>query len=371
MTNTKYPSEETAQITKSGDSAKRLLMTSPEKIAFHREKMEMFLAGELIFPVTVEMDITTFCPRKCGDCPSTRSPEARRFALPDIDRFFGRLESQTKGLLLSGGEPTSSPDFAAFLKLARRRGFEEIAVVSNGANLDEEQTMEALMEDATVIRVSLYGWEDEVERKEGTVLRKIEALRNRIEACGSGLHIGVSALTDHGCVSELEGIATAAAAAGANWIYFHPLCTGWGTGHLNQAGQTGVPEEVCRLAENAANGFGIYHCPSRYRENRLSFSQYYSSHFLMVVGADGINYLGTETKYQKDYAIADTLGDLSQFPWQPERLSRIQSINHGNYPPLGGRHRGLLYNDYVEKLRKSGTLAAHTGAERYLYPHIL
>src|SRR3990170_3804471 len=129
-------------------------MTSPGKVAYHAEKLSAMLAGEPIFPVTVEMDITTHCPLRCNDCPSTRSPEAKNFSLDRIDRFFGSLEGQTKGLLLSGGEPTSSPDFPAFLKLARSRGFEQIAIVTNGANLDDEATVEALLENATVVRIS-------------------------------------------------------------------------------------------------------------------------------------------------------------------------------------------------------------------------
>lgn len=352
-------------------SSGKMQMTSPRKIAFHQEKMNAFLAGETVFPVTVEMDITTYCPRKCRDCPSTRSPEARHFVLPAIDRFFSRLEGQTQGLLLSGGEPTASPDLPAFLKLAHRRGFEEIAIVSSGAHLDEEKTMAALLEDVTIIRVSLYGWDDELARKKGTVLNKIEALRKRIDETGSGLHIGVSALTERDRIPALGAVAAAVEAAGAHWIYFHPLCTGWGTGHLRHMDQNGVPEEITRLKESVSSGFGVHFCHARYQETELVFSEYHAAHFLMVVGADGINYLGTETKYQEDYAIADTAADLVLFPWQPERLNRIKSIDNLNYPPLGGRHRGLLYNHYVEQLKAGKADSAAEPDGQYLYPHIL
>lgn len=350
-------------------------MTSPVKIAIHRERLKDLLDGKAVFPVTVEMDITTFCPQECTDCPSERSPEAQYFDLADIDRFFGRLDGQTRGLLLSGGEPTSSPDFPAFLKLARGRGFKEIAIVSNGANLDDKEIMVALLEDATVIRLSLYGWDVEVTRKDGTVLRKIEALRKQIDESGSGLHIGVSALTTHGRIPELGSLAKAAADSGAHWIYFHPICTGWHNGHLRQTDQDGVTEEITRLQKNMNNDFGIYYCPDRYQTGELIFNEYYSAHFLMVVGADGINYLGTETKYQEDYAIADTAVNLEGFPFQPDRLNRIKGINNRNYPPVGGRHRGLLYNHFFEQLKQgNGNLAEGLAGEPeagFLYPHIL
>ncbi|MHB8792567.1 MAG: radical SAM protein [Thermoleophilia bacterium] len=348
----------------------RLLMTSPAKVAFHQEKLQAFLAGRPIFPVTVEMDITTFCPKKCKDCPSTRSPEAQFFELDHIDRFFGRLEGQTKGLLISGGEPTSSPDFPAFLKLARARGFEEIAIVSNGAHLDEDETMAALMEDATIIRLSLYGWDEEVTRGHGTVLKKIETLRKHIDDSGSGLHIGVSALTASDRVPALGSLANAVADAGAHWIYFHPICTGWGTGHLRQTDQSGVTAEIARLQLKAGmQDFGVYFCPSRYENGALEFNEYYSAYFLMVVGADGVNYLGTETKYQHDYAIAKTSDP--DFIRRPARLDLIRSVNHGNYPPLGGRHRGLLYNHHIEQLRSGAGHQINGVDAAYLYPHIL
>jgi hypothetical protein len=345
-------------------------MASPAKVAFHAEKLRAYLTGEPVFPVTVEMDITTFCPRKCQDCPSTRSPEAKRFELGAIDRFFSQLEGQTKGLLLSGGEPTSSPDFPDFLQLARRRGFEEIAVVSNGAHLGQAEVTAALLEHVTILRLSLYDWEEETQLLEGSVLRQMDELRKRIDDSGSDLHIGVSALTDSGRIPSLEAVTDAVAAAGAHWIYFHPICTGWGTGALSQTDQEGVPEEILRLQSTRANGFGVHYCPPRYETNELEFDEYHAAHFLMVVGADGVNYLGTETKYQSDYAIARA-GD-ADFLRRPERLERIGEINHRNYPPLGGRHRGLLYNNLIQQLKDSGEDAAIGNAGgALLYPHIL
>jgi len=72
---------------------------------------------------------------------------------------------------------------------------------------------------------------------------------------------------------------------------------------------------------------------------------------LMVLGADGNLYLGTETKYNPKHIIGHVDAN-----WKLENLfhkSRLQALNEmgsHSYFPIGGRHRGCLYNDLIEKL---------------------
>lgn len=346
-----------------------LRLAAPEKVAFHREKLAAVLAGKPVFPVMVEMDLTTHCARRCPDCPSTTSPRAKEFALADIDDFFQRLERQTHGLLLSGGEPTSSPDFPAFMALARRRGFREIAIVTNGAHLGEERVAAALLKHGTVVRISLYDWEQELSGA-GTVLRRIGRLRERIERTGSSLHLGVSALTNRERAGCLPAVVDAVRSAGAHWIYFHPLCLGWGSGALEQADQAGVVQQIL-LLQKRRDDFAVSYCAERYESRPLRYSEYCAAHLLMVVGADGVNYLGTEVKYLDDYALTDVTRDRGRgFLWRAERLERIKRYNHRNYPSQGGRHRGLLYNHFVERLRQ-GREEFPVAVSDFLYPHIL
>jgi organic radical activating enzyme len=348
-----------------------LQMTSPHKIAYHREKLQAFLSGQPIFPVTVEMDITAHCPQQCPDCPSTPRPGTREFSLKDIGHFFRSLEGQTQGLLLSGGEPTSSPLFPAVLVAARNQGLKEIAIMTNGAHLGEPKVAESLLEHATVIRISLYDWEKEITRQEGTILHRVGQFRRQIDRSGSRLHIGVSVLTSADRLDELEAVAEAVRSSGAHWIYFHPFCTGWGSGTLSQTDQTGVVKRLRALQARWPYDFAVHFGEQRYENHSLMFSEYYSSHFLMVVGADGINYLGTEVKYQDAYAIAKVTGDQNRgYLRQTDRLQRIRGINHLNYPPLGGRHRGLLYNHFVEQV-KQGQASVPGASLDFLYPHIL
>lgn len=95
----------------------------------------------------------------------------------------------------------------------------------------------------------------------------------------------------------------------------------------------------------------------------------------MVIGADGRNYLGTEVKYHPQYVLADLSGGgwRDDFLWQAGRLERIRAFNHRNYPPLGGRHRAVLYNHYVQQvLDGSQQTEADAGRlDAFLFPHVL
>lgn len=350
-------------------------MTSPKKIAYHRERMEAYLNGRPIHPTSIELDITTRCPRGCHECPSTLRPEGVSLGLPFFERLFSFLEGQTRGLLISGGEPTISPIFPEVLRLARKKGITEIAVVTNGSLLQDDRVADALAEHATAVRISLYDWDEELQGRTGGMLRRIESLRDRLEKNGSRLAIGVSALTTHSRVRQLGRVAGAARSAGAHWIYFHPLCEGWNSSHLRQEDQDGVVRELTALQQAARNGFGIHFCRQRYEHHELRFEQYHSAHFLLVLGADGKNYLGTEVKYQPEYVLADLSGHKwrDDFLGQSARLERIREFSHRNYPPQGGRHRAVLYNHYLQQLIDGlePLDEAAPQADAFLYPHIL
>src|SRR5208337_2918277 len=137
---------------------------------------------------------------------------------------FARLEGETRGLLLSGGEPTLAPSFPDVLRLAREYGFIDIAIVTNGDLLDKEKVATALCAHASSVRVSLYDWTKQSREDLQTTLERIRALKSCVEREGSRLQIGVSALTNRENAYFLPSVAREVSAAGADWIYFHPMC---------------------------------------------------------------------------------------------------------------------------------------------------
>ena len=312
---------------------------------------------------------------ECLDCPSSRKTGSIHLDNRFIKRLFSFFEGQTKGLLLSGGEPTLSPSFPEVLRLAKDSGFKNIAVVTNGTLLDEQQVQSALLSHASAIRISLYGWNRKSCEGIATTLRRIESLRKQIDRTGSALQIGVSALTSKEKANKIDEIATAVYEAGAHWIYFHPMCTKWEHGTPTPVDQKEVLERVETCQNKDRDGFGRFVLRDRYLTYDLDFDQYHAAHFLLVIGADGVNYLSAEGKYRRQYAIANVMGNGNKgFLWESDRLKRIRSFSSQEYPALKSRHRGILYSHLIDRLKSGKDILSHLAdvdESAHMYPHIL
>ena len=349
-------------------------VASGYKIAAHRERVLAYLRGDEIFPVSLELDLTSRCSRTCSDCPSTRARKHWNLTESFIERLFSLLAGRVQGLLLTGGEPTISPLFGGTLALARERGFRDIAVVSNGSQLDQDAVRDALLAYASTIRVSLYDWEESICIGTETVFKRLEALRRQVDDRKSPLRVGVSALTSTARRGQLRKLVEAACAAGVHWIYFHPRCRHWDRGRPQPEEQTGVLDEISRLREEFSGRIEIGVSEQRYQDFSLRFAGYHAAHFMLVVGADRKNYLGAEVKYHPDFVIADLNNGFGDgFLWDPDRLQRIAFHSSGNYEALRSRHRGVLYNDFIERLKRGDPAAEQILNEPPLFsfPHIL
>jgi hypothetical protein len=289
-----------------------------------------------------------------------------------VERLFARLEGETRGLLLSGGEPTLAPVFPDVLRLARQYGFIDIAIVTNGTLLDKEHVAAALCAYASTIRVSIYDWNGESREELQGTFRRIENLRTRVDREGSRLQIGVSALTSKENAGTICSVAEKAASSGAHWIYFHPMCIRWDIGAPERVDQSGVLPKIRECQEQFSDGLRIFTFADRYVERQIDFTGYHAAHFLLVVGADGMNYLGAEVKYNPRYAIADLTSWHDDFLWRKERLPQIESVDSRTYPALASRHRGVMYNHVIQNLVNDGTRSPEKlSADTYLLPHIL
>lgn len=349
-------------------------VASAYKIASHPDKVAMYLRGQPIFPVSLELDLTSRCSRACRDCPSTRASDYWDLDKGFIERLFGILGKGSSGLLLTGGEPTLSPLFSYALAQARNKGFREIAVVSNGSRLDDALVLDALLEHVSVIRLSLYDWECSSRGPADGLMNSVSRLRKRVECEGSSLKVGFSILTSSATRSMLLTLTETAVAAGAHWIYFHPRCRGWEDGRPVPDDQEGVVETIEEISLRYLGLCDIQFSRERYQRDPLVFSSYHAAHFLFVVGADRRNYLGPEVKYHPDFVIGDLSNGFSEgFFSDPARRSRIDSYGSNSYRAVNSRHRGVLYNGFIERLQRGERHMEEflPSPPVFLFPHIL
>ncbi len=308
---------------------------------------------------------------------SVRQKNRAHAQLPFLDKLFSVLGPHTPGIVFSGGEPTIVPHFPETVALARKRGFREIAVISNGANIHIPEVQKALLANVTSIRISMYEWQENQSDHFIQTLRKIEQLRARIEKEGSGLEIGASMLTRTEFNNRYDPIGLRAIDSGIHWLYFHPYCVNWDTRYPSRANQTGVLGAVEELRKKAPPESNIQVPVERYSDTPLYFERLHGAHFLIQVGADGINYAGPECKYEHEAALLDLNENLNEdFLWHPDRLKRLDKINSDNYRFIGTRHRPPMFSDYIQRIisrRDSGDSSGLVGAsvKGFAYPHII
>lgn len=347
------------------------------KVSHHPDRIEAYLRGERVYPVTMEIDLTQRCTRACPECPySTPRQAGLTLQLPFLKRLFAVLCPHTPGLLISGGEATVVKHFPETVALARASGFKEIAVISNGTRLHVPSVQDALLEHVTSIRVSLYDWQEGNAASFLKTLRSVESLRARVEREGSRLEIGAAMLTSTEVVPRLRPVAMQALGAGVDWLYFHPHCTDWERDRPRQTDQTGVLQAIAELRATLRDASKIQTPYERYSSEPLTFGKLHGGHFLIQVGADGVNYAGPECKYRKPYALLNLNEHLGEdFLWHPERIRRLEAMNSSNYLPIGTRHRPAIFSHFIEqtmRLRTAGSATRSLGAgEVFRYPEII
>src|SRR3972149_510761 len=134
----------------------------PYKLLLHRDRVEASLRGELVYPISVELDLSNKCPHDCPFCSFGTSasqgyrqqnwdvfPESRIFTLLHELKDCG-VESLT---FTGGGEPLVHPKARQVLEAATSLGF-QWGIVTNGLLLTD-RIAEVVANGATFVRVSL------------------------------------------------------------------------------------------------------------------------------------------------------------------------------------------------------------------------
>jgi len=350
-------------------------MVGVHKILVHPERIAAYLKGEPIYPVTLELGLTARCNRICAGCPSRLGNDTMELELHHIRPLLGFLAGHTRGLIVTGGEPTLSPIFPDVLDLAQNTyEFQETVVVTNGTRLDDPVISMALLHHASAVRVSLYDWAEHSLRRLDPVLSQIRNLRNKADQMGSKLLIGCSALLTTPRISLIKPVAEAVWKAGAHFLYVHPICLG---DSLDAYVERDLQQHVLAAIEETRTYYlghlQLYHIPHRFDVSPISFSGYHASHFIWVIAADAHRYVSTEVKYRQAYDLG-TLGETPLNEWLngPGTRRFIAAIKSDNFLAKGGRNRGLLYNSLIQRLlqNETGPLEAFC-ADSFLLPHII
>jgi MoaA/NifB/PqqE/SkfB family radical SAM enzyme len=124
-----------------------------DKIFYHLDRLDTWLQGKAVYPITVEIHPSDFCNNKCYYCYYRK--EKRFIGKKDFVKILKKLKViDTKGIILSGGgEPLLNPEINDFLKLVKRNNF-SLGLITN-LNIYNKELFKNILECAEWCRVSL------------------------------------------------------------------------------------------------------------------------------------------------------------------------------------------------------------------------
>jgi len=141
------------------DFTERLILDGT-KIGWHKERVDAWLRGEKIAPITIDMALTRTCNYACKYCYAILQENQRHPITKDVmTRFIDDCaEIGVKGIsLVSDGESTLNTAFVHTIQYGHSNGI-SMAVGSNGYLLDEKRIRD-ILPSLTYFRVNITAGE--------------------------------------------------------------------------------------------------------------------------------------------------------------------------------------------------------------------
>lgn len=132
------------------------LILDGQKLQWHRDRVEAWLAGERIAPITVDLALTRRCTMRCVYCyGALQQNDEQKMTRDVIYRFLDdAAEIGVKAVsLISDGESTCSPHVYDTILRARQNGL-DISLATNGVLLKDER-LEDILPALTYIRFNV------------------------------------------------------------------------------------------------------------------------------------------------------------------------------------------------------------------------
>ncbi len=138
----------------------RGLVLDGTKILWHKERVEAWLRGERIAPITIDMALTRACNYRCEYCYGTLQENPRRRITKDVMFHFldDAAEIGVKAIsLVSDGESSVSPIYPDVIKKGSENGL-SMAMGTNGYLLTKDK-LERILPHLTYLRFNISAGE--------------------------------------------------------------------------------------------------------------------------------------------------------------------------------------------------------------------
>lgn len=103
------------------------------KIFFHPDRIDAYLNGGIVKPISVKMRLTDACNAKCFYCSYKNNLNSGEISLEDALTVFARLKHMgVKSIVFTGGEPTCHDMFKQIVKAAKEIYNFDLGLITNG-----------------------------------------------------------------------------------------------------------------------------------------------------------------------------------------------------------------------------------------------
>jgi len=319
------------------------------KIWSHANVLAAHQQGELLPPVTVELDITNICSHRCPRCVGGRDNLAE-LPLRDATRVVDELASYgVKGLVFTGGgDPLCHPDCVSIITDAHEAGL-DIGLITNGmAVAKHPEWAIPLAKACRWIRVSIDAGDADTYLQIHGVKRYSDAwsavhlLGNAVRGSNATTTIGVGYLLGQATIDGMFSATTLARESGASYIQFRPFVE-----EATTKFDIAATLDACRALETEV--FHVGYLDHKYIARRLvgrTYDRCHGCHFTAVIQADGHVPLCCLYRGQADYYGGNIFNESFRSIWEGERMEMLRTINPHECPPLC-RHDML--NELVEQ----------------------
>jgi radical SAM protein with 4Fe4S-binding SPASM domain len=322
---------------------------TPFKLLRHSDRVEKMLAGETVYPVSVEIDLANVCNHKCPWCSYNGFRQENWVQFPD-SRILSLIDELAdvgvKSITFTGGgEPLVHRIAAEVFTHTHSRGI-QFGLVTNGRRL--ENGVLAALKPAVFVRVSLdAGTTQTHQLLHGTALpefdRILKNMANLRTVAGPSLTIGASFCVFDINLQEIDEAARKVKEAGGNYLEVRPVFpTDWrGGGFTNPltVGHVELAERSLEFTKKQYDGdgfrtIGMIHRFDQVTDRSKPYTKCQIGPLTTVINADGFIYHCCQQRGMPDFRAGSVLEKPFKDVWlNQQHRAMIDRIDVKKCPP--------------------------------------
>jgi len=334
---------------------------TPHKILNHIDRLRQFAAGQLIFPITVEIDPTDRCNHRCEWCVSERSHSGKSLDLSRFQSLMKELrQADVRSIVLKGGgEPTLHPQFNEMLDAAHgnRLG---IGLITNGS-MPRPGSREKILQTCQWVRISLDAATAQMHRQIHGSADFSRILQNiaYLTANTRGTTIGLNFVAEHRNFHQMSRFAELGRSLGVAYVTIRCV---FDPGHsLSPEIRDAMRDQAIIAKQSETDRFRVFlgNFTDRYltasNTDPLPYPRCLGPNLIGIIGGDGNVYACCFLRGHAEFAFGNVNEHSFREIWtSPRRQQVMNTVHSGRCDRIcaGGltAHRYNLYNEILNYL---------------------